>query len=64
METFEKKIEKRFEALEKLMEFFAKDMNMFTNHVNDLAVELHDDIGNLTLCRIWFFGGLLWDAGL
>ena len=49
VETFEKKIEKRFEVLEKMMEFFAKEMNMFTNHVNDLAVELHDDIGNLTM---------------
>ena len=48
VESFEQKVEKRFEALEKVMELFAKDLNVFTEHVNDLAVELHDDIGNMT----------------
>ena len=28
---------------------FSKDLDVFTEHVNDLAVDLHDDIGNLAM---------------
>ena len=52
LDTFEEKVEKQFKIMEKMVEYIAKDLNVFGEHVNDLAVELHDDIGNLTEARV------------
>ena len=41
--------EKKFQSIETKLEYFAKAMNGVCDHIDDLAVELNDDIGNLTI---------------
>ena len=48
IELFENNIVQRFEALEKLMKYFAEQLDELSEHVNDMAVEFSDDIGKLT----------------
>ena len=47
IELFENNVVQRFEALEKLMEYFPEQLDKLSEHVNDLAVEFSEDIGNL-----------------
>ena len=48
IELFQNNVVERFEALEKLMKYFAEQLDKLSEHVNDLAIEFSDDIGNLS----------------
>ena len=48
IELFQNNVVERFEALEKSMKYFAEQLDKLSEHVNDLAIEFSDDIGNLS----------------
>ena len=49
IEAHEKKFEKLFEVLDKGFDFLKEKVKLFGEDMDDLAIELNDDIGNLTV---------------
>ena len=49
LEVFEKKFENIFEAIDKGFDFLKEKVDIFEENIDDLAIELNDDIGNLTV---------------
>ena len=49
IEDHDKKFEKLLKAIDKTLEFFQDKFNVLNEDIDDLAVDLNDDIGNLTL---------------
>ena len=49
IEEHEKKFERFFEALDKGLDMLRDRVEVFGENIDDLAVELNDDIGNLTI---------------
>ena len=49
IEAHEKKLDDIFEAIDKGFDFLKEKVEIFEENIDDLAVELNDDIGNLTV---------------
>ena len=49
IEAHEKKFEKLFEALDKGFDVLKEKVETFEENIDDFAIELNDDIGNLTV---------------
>ena len=48
MEAYEQKFVHIFDAIDKGFDFLKEIVDIFVENVDDLAIELNDDIGNLT----------------